>query len=147
LLFDLNGFKLINDTYGHHAGDEMLKVVGSRLRKAVRDDDTVARWGGDEFVVIMPGVVDSDMGERRALQLAEQISGRTRLDGVGEAMRVSVSVGVAIWPQHGSDLTTLVEAADQAMYQAKRNGTTCHVAKALVAAEPPAAVDVAAVSV
>ena len=88
LLFDLNGFKPVNDTYGHNAGDEMLKVVGNRLRKAVRDGDVVARWGGDEFVVVMPGIGDDEMGARRAEQLAEQVAGRTRLEGVGEALRV-----------------------------------------------------------
>jgi diguanylate cyclase (GGDEF)-like protein len=128
LLFDLNGFKLVNDTYGHAAGDEMLRVVGSRLRKAVRDHDIVARWGGDEFVVMMPGIADDEMGAKRAHQLADQISGRTRLDGVAEALRVKVSVGVAIWPRHGSDLHALVEAADQAMYNAKRDGETWRVA-------------------
>jgi diguanylate cyclase (GGDEF)-like protein len=128
LLFDLNGFKLVNDTYGHRAGDEMLRVVGSRLRKAVRDQDIVARWGGDEFVVMMPGIADDDMGAKRAQQLADQVSGRTRLDGVQEALRVRVSVGVAIWPRHGADLHALVESADQAMYQAKRDGETWHVA-------------------
>jgi diguanylate cyclase (GGDEF)-like protein len=128
LLFDLNGFKLVNDTYGHHAGDEMLRVVGSRLRKAVRDQDIVARWGGDEFVVAMPGIGDAEMGAKRAQQLAEQIAGRTRLEGVAEALRVRVSVGVAIWPRHGADLHTLVEAADRAMYQAKRDGLTWQVA-------------------
>ena len=101
LLFDLNGFKLVNDTYGHQAGDEMLKVVGSRLRKAVREGDIVARWGGDEFVVVMPGIADEEMGAKRAQQLADQIAGRTRLEGVPEALRVKVSVGVALWPQHG----------------------------------------------
>jgi diguanylate cyclase (GGDEF)-like protein len=128
LLFDLNGFKLVNDTYGHRAGDEMLRVVGSRLRKAVRDQDIVARWGGDEFVVMMPGIADDEMGAKRAQQLADQVSGRTRLDGVQDALRVKVSVGVAIWPRHGADLHSLVEAADQAMYQAKRDGETWHVA-------------------
>src|SRR5918994_1088854 len=136
LLFDLNGFKIVNDTYGHHAGDEMLRVVGSRLRKAVRDDDIVARWGGDEFVVMMPGIGDSEMGAKRAQQLAEQVAGRTRLDGVPEALRVSVSVGVAIWPEHGGELHALVEAADQAMYQAKRDGETWHVAEELTPLPP-----------
>jgi diguanylate cyclase (GGDEF)-like protein len=128
LLFDLDGFKLVNDTYGHTTGDEMLKVVGSRLRKAVRDDDVVARWGGDEFVVLMPGVTGDAMCARRAEQLAEQIAGRTRLDGVSEVMRVKVSVGVATWPDHASELSDLVEAADRAMYQAKRDGVVFRVA-------------------
>ena len=120
---------MVNDTYGHHAGDEMLRVVGSRLRKAVRDDDIVARWGGDEFVVMMPGIGDDEMGTKRAQQLAEQVAGRTRLEGVADALRVRVSVGVAIWPRDGAELHDLVEAADQAMYQAKRDGETFHVAE------------------
>jgi diguanylate cyclase (GGDEF)-like protein len=132
LLFDLNGFKQVNDTHGHLVGDEVLKVVGARLRKAVRDDDVVARWGGDEFVVVMPGISTPEMGSRRALQLAEQVGGRTRLDGVETALRVKVSVGVSIWPEHGEHLDDLVVAADQAMYQAKREGVTC-----TVAAQPP----------
>lgn len=135
LLFDLNGFKQINDTHGHLVGDGVLKVVGSRLRKAVRDHDVVARWGGDEFVVMMPGIATPEMGSRRALQLAEQVGGRTRLDGMETALRVKVSVGVAIWGEHGDQLENLVVAADQAMYEAKREGVTCKVA----AAQPPQA--------
>ena len=131
MLFDLNKFKQVNDTHGHLVGDELLRVVGSRLRKAVRDDDVVARWGGDEFVVVMPGVTTEEMGSRRALELAEQVSGRTRLDGVAEALRVKVSVGVAIWPTHGVELDDLVIAADQAMYEAKRDGVTSRVAAPL----------------
>ena len=122
LLFDLNGFKQINDTWGHAAGDEVLRVVGRRLASAVRDGDLVARWGGDEFVAMMPGIAAEEMGVRRARQIAELIGGRTRIDGVPESLRVKVSVGVAIWPSHANDLDGLLEAADDAMYRAKREG-------------------------
>jgi diguanylate cyclase (GGDEF)-like protein len=128
LLFDLNGFKLVNDTYGHTAGDQMLQIVADRLRKAVRDDDVVARWGGDEFVVAMPGIESEEMSARRARQLADAVGGRTRLDGVPDPLRVRVSVGVALWPDHGDDLEALIEAADKAMYQAKREGLVSRMA-------------------
>lgn len=142
MLFDLNGFKLINDTYGHIVGDEMLKVIGSRLRQAVRDDDIVARWGGDEFVVVMPGVGDPEMAKRRAQQLAEQVAGRTRLDGVADSVRVKVSAGIAIWPQHGAEVDRLVEAADQAMYQAKRDGETFQLARTVDPTVDPTALSI-----
>lgn len=130
LLFDLDGFKQVNDTYGHHAGDQVLQVIARRLRGSVRDGDLVARWGGDEFVVLLPGITSAEMGARRAQQLAEGVAGRTRIDGVAESLRIRTSVGVALWPQHGRDLERLIAAADQAMYAAKRSGTVTHVSTA-----------------
>lgn len=130
LVFDLDGFKKVNDTYGHHVGDEVLKVIARRLRGSVRDRDVVARWGGDEFVVLLPGVSSAEMGARRARHIAEEVGGRTRIDGLGESLRVRTSVGVALWPEHGRDLDALVAAADRAMYEAKRSGTVTQVCAA-----------------
>jgi diguanylate cyclase (GGDEF)-like protein len=128
LLFDLNGFKAINDTYGHQAGDELLQLIAARLARGIRGGDLVARWGGDEFVVAMPGVIDAPMGLRRGEEIAALIGGRTRIDSARESVRVGAAVGVAFWPRHGERLEQLIEAADGAMYHAKRSGQSCAVA-------------------
>lgn len=130
LLFDLDGFKGVNDTYGHQAGDEVLQAVAERLARGTRGGDLIARWGGDEFVVAMPGVVDAEMGQRRGGEIAALIGGRTRLDSARESVRIAASVGVAFYPRHGERLGALLEAADSAMYQAKRHGSGCAVAGA-----------------
>lgn len=130
LLFDLNGFKQVNDSYGHQVGDELLRVVGRRLDRSVRDGDLVARWGGDEFVALMPGIGTEEMGVRRAREIAESVGGRTRLDGAPDAIRVQMSVGVALWPTHADDLDALLDAADEAMYRAKREGAISAIARA-----------------
>lgn len=128
LLFDLNGFKSINDTHGHQAGDEVLQAVAERLARGTRDGDLIARWGGDEFVVAMPGVIDAEMGMRRGAEIATLIGGRTRIDSARESVRVAASVGVSFWPRHGDTLASLLDAADAAMYRAKRAGLACAVA-------------------
>ncbi|MGH9134777.1 MAG: diguanylate cyclase domain-containing protein [Ilumatobacteraceae bacterium] len=123
LLFDLDGFKAINDTHGHHAGDEVLRVIGTRLRSAVRESDVVARWGGDEFVLLLPGIEDASAARSRAAELAHLISGAA-VDG----LEVGASVGIALFPRHAATLPELVEAADGAMYAAKRDGVTHRLA-------------------
>jgi diguanylate cyclase (GGDEF)-like protein len=123
LLFDLDGFKVINDTHGHHAGDEVLRVMGKRLRRAVRESDVVARWGGDEFVLLLPGIEDASSARSRAASLAELIS-REDIKG----LQVGASVGIALFPRHAETLPALLEAADAAMYAAKRDGVSHRLA-------------------
>ncbi len=121
LFIDLDRFKNINDSLGHHVGDSLLRSVSRRLLTAVRAVDTVSRLGGDEFTVILSGVTDAAdaaaiIGERvlPLLQEPHQIGGMT--------LQVSCSVGVALYPADGRDISTLMQNADAAMYQAKAGG-------------------------
>jgi diguanylate cyclase (GGDEF)-like protein/PAS domain S-box-containing protein len=120
MFIDLDKFKPVNDTYGHEAGDLLLKEAANRMQSCVRESDTVARIGGDEFVVLLASLKTDqdarDIGEkiRRALNLPFQISGNT--------LNISSSIGVAIYPAHGENEKELVKNADLAMYYAKENG-------------------------
>ncbi|WP_430784276.1 diguanylate cyclase domain-containing protein [Actinoplanes sp. G11-F43] len=120
LLLDLNGFKQVNDTVGHHAGDVLLQLVAKRLLGVVRRPDLVARLGGDEFSVLLT----CDQGARDAVAVGERICERLRepFDIEGEPVRIGASIGVALFPQHGTEVTTLIREADAYMYQAKRGG-------------------------
>lgn len=114
---DLDGFKPVNDDHGHHAGDEILKVVARRMQEVLRLSDTVARLGGDEFALILPGIrVPHDL-EVVMPKVLEAISQPVN---VGEIdVRVRGSIGVALFPDHSEDVDELCRYADQAMYRAK----------------------------
>lgn len=119
LFLDLDGFKQVNDALGHAAGDELLREVAVRIRGQVRESDTVARVGGDEFTVILPGVAERHVAEGVATKIALALCQRFELDGSPEGVEVGASVGVALFPADGVSAPALVSAADAAMYRAK----------------------------
>jgi len=124
MLIDLNGFKQINDTLGHQFGDLVLRAAAQRLRDAVRDTDVVGRWGGDEFVILLPGIEDGTAVRNRA----ERIGGRLSSTPIVGDVFISAAVGAALFPRHGATLDDLVRAADVAMYGAKSTGVTHRMA-------------------
>jgi len=120
MFLDLDKFKPVNDTLGHAIGDLLLKESAKRLLHCVRESDTVARIGGDEFVVLLP-VIE---GEQDAMVVAEKIQHALSnpFELTGHTISISVSIGIAIYPDHGDDEKTLIKNADFAMYHAKRSG-------------------------
>jgi diguanylate cyclase (GGDEF)-like protein len=118
LMLDLDGFKEVNDTLGHHGGDALLRAVADRLRGAVREADTVARLGGDEFAVLLRPVASRQQAEAQGWRLHDAVVAPVELDG--RVVRVGVSVGVALSPEDGADAAVLMRHADAAMYRAKR---------------------------
>ncbi|UZW55885.1 GGDEF domain-containing protein [Sphingobium sp. JS3065] len=117
---DLDGFKAINDTYGHPAGDEILRQVAAQLETMVRADDIVARVGGDEFIVIQKDVFHEDEAEMLARRLIKRLSAPYEVGGI--SMSISASVGIAIAPDLSLDLEQLISCADSALYRSKMNG-------------------------
>jgi diguanylate cyclase (GGDEF)-like protein len=132
MLIDLNGFKQINDTLGHQFGDLVLKGCADRLVDAVRDTDTVGRWGGDEFVVLLPGLEESS-GVRNS---AERIGARLSSTPVTGDVSISGSIGAALYPRHGATLGDLMQAADVAMYEAKTTGVVHRLASNVAVTNP-----------
>jgi diguanylate cyclase (GGDEF)-like protein len=119
MILDLDRFKEVNDTLGHHNGDLLLREVGERVRSALRATDTLARLGGDEFGVLLPKVADS----AAALAIAEKVRRVLREPFTLEAISLDLdaSVGIALYPEHGTDVETLLQRADVALYLAKEN--------------------------
>lgn len=127
LFVDIDHFKAINDTHGHAAGDQVLQEVTRRLRGSVRASDTVARYAGDEFTVVLRHVVKSDDVQRIAEKILQLVAEPQRLKN-GTYLQVSVSVGVSFFPDDAPDAETLLKHADEAMYAAKRQGrNTCRI--------------------
>lgn len=120
IYLDLDKFKPVNDTLGHNIGDLVLMAIAQRLQTAVRESDTVARIGGDEFVVLLP-IIETKLD---ASTVAEKI--RLALEQPfeinGKIIQIGCSVGIAVYPEHGEDEISLMKNADTAMYQAKQNG-------------------------
>ena len=127
MYLDLDGFKQVNDTLGHDAGDQLLVQFARRLVAAMRQSDTVCRQGGDEFVLLLPGLESP----RQVAAIAGKVLGVCQEPFVlnGQALKMSLSAGLALFPQHGSDYEELARHADAALYAAKRGGrmqVRCH---------------------
>jgi diguanylate cyclase (GGDEF)-like protein/PAS domain S-box-containing protein len=120
LFLDLDRFKLVNDTYGHAAGDELLKEVALRIKNLVRSEDTVSRYAGDEFIVLMEGVSDRRSPAKLAQKLINAFSLPFHIQE--SSLHVSTSVGISLFPENGLDADTLIKNADEAMYLAKKEG-------------------------
>jgi len=120
LYLDLDGFKRINDSFGHDAGDQVLLWVAGQLRECLRPYDVLARMGGDEFTVVIDGLNYPEQAAKVAEKLIERVCGRRQFDGVDVSL--GVSIGIATYPDCGANLDGLLRAADIAMYEAKRAG-------------------------
>lgn len=120
IYFDLDGFKAVNDQYGHDAGDELLSAIATRVKHYFRESDLIARIGGDEFAILF----ENELPGQNAREVAEQLVSlcRSPVDYQDQTLSVSASAGVAWYPRHGDEPKTLLKSADTAMYQAKLAG-------------------------
>ena len=121
---DLDGFKLINDRLGHGAGDTLLKLVAGRLVAAVREEDTVARVGGDEFILGLWHLSGADDAAKVASKVIDAVSRPYEIEG--QTVSVTASAGIGIYPLHGEDADTLMRSADLALYETKRAGKNAY---------------------
>ena len=124
VFMDLDGFKEINDNHGHNVGDELLVAVSQRMKKALREGDTLARIGGDEFIAVMVDIAHSEETQPALERLLK--AAFTPVDLNCGVMQVSASIGVTLYPQDDSDADQLMRHADQAMYVAKQEGKNCY---------------------
>ncbi|OJW44495.1 MAG: diguanylate cyclase [Thiobacillus sp. 65-1059] len=120
LFLDLDNFKVVNDSLGHAAGDELLLAAVSRLSHRMRDSDTISRQGGDEFVLLLNDIPDLDTVKRIATDILSHLAEPVEING--HVLNASCSIGIAIYPEDGSDFDSLLQKADTAMYNAKGAG-------------------------
>ncbi len=120
IYLDLDGFKEINSTLGHGAGDALLKMVAERLMATVREEDTVARLGGDEFLIVLSYPSSTNGAGKVASKVLAALSRPYRIEG--HTVTITASAGIGIYPGHGEDADTLIKSADVALYEAKRSG-------------------------
>jgi diguanylate cyclase (GGDEF)-like protein/PAS domain S-box-containing protein len=121
MLMDLDRFKEVNDTFGHHFGDALLKQVAFRLQNQMRGEDVVARLGGDEFAVVLPAFADNNATATAARRILNTLEQQFVIEG--QVLEVGASIGIALYPEHGADARTLLRRADVAMYTAKQKQT------------------------
>ena len=126
---DLDGFKHVNDTFGHQAGDAILIETGQRLRNTLRESDLIYRFGGDEFVVLLTKITQQKDAELVARKILQEI-GRTYIiekDGKNFNASIGVSIGIALLPIHGNSNEIVTRNADLSMYKAKESGKNCYI--------------------
>jgi diguanylate cyclase (GGDEF)-like protein len=134
MYLDLDGFKAINDTYGHAYGDEILKMVSQRLLANSRKEDTVARLGGDEFVVVLAEIHSLADAQGPAAKLVEALSEPFFINDL--TLRLSTSIGISVYPDDAETVESLISIADYALYEAKRSGKNRYCSTAGVARGP-----------
>ena len=142
LILDIDFFKKINDTYGHQAGDAVMCQVAETLRSAVRECDYVGRYGGEEFLVILPNS-DIQRGTESAERIRQKVCG-LRIIKDSHKISVNISIGVSGYPEDGEDDEAIIRMADDALYHAKANGRNCVMNHAGESTQKPAAPDIPA---
>jgi len=120
MFVDLDKFKPVNDNFGHRIGDDLLRMVAQRLAASVRKEDTVARAGGDEFIVVLSEIAKRDDAAIIGRKILEQLSQSFHINRY--ELNISCSIGISVYPDDGKDMETLKVNADIAMYQAKKEG-------------------------
>ena len=120
LFIDLDGFKSINDKYGHNTGDLLLVEVSKKMKSCIREIDTIARMGGDEFVILLSEIASHDEPSIIAERIIDMITKPFHLSG--HTCHIGVSIGISLYPQHSTEMDELLALADKAMYEVKSSG-------------------------